>query len=63
MYRRRDANLRVDKLTAMVKASQIRSPNNGASDGIVTFASFTCQPRDTPMGRRQGNQWLGEPHG
>ena len=32
MYRRRDANLRVDKLTAMVKASQIRSPNNGASD-------------------------------
>ncbi len=36
---------------------------NGTPNGIVTFASFTCQPRDAPMGRRQGNQWFGEPHG
>jgi hypothetical protein len=31
--------------------------------GIVTFAGFTCQPRDALMGRSQENQWLGELHG
>ncbi len=29
-------------------------------EGIVTFASFTCRPRDALMGRSQENQWLGE---
>ena len=29
-------------------------------DGIVTLATFTCQPREAVIGRRQENQWLGE---
>ena len=28
--------------------------------GIVTLATFTCQPREAVIGRRQENQWLGE---
>src|SRR5271157_740318 len=32
----------------------------GLSDGIVTLATFTCQPREAVIGRRQENQWLGE---
>jgi hypothetical protein len=31
MYRRRDANLRVGKPIAMVKASQVRGHDNGAN--------------------------------
>ena len=30
-----------------------------ACDGIVTLATFTCQPREAVIGRRQENQWLG----
>src|SRR5271157_2625345 len=29
-------------------------------EGIVTLATFTCQPREAVIGRRQENQWLGE---
>ena len=29
-------------------------------NGIVTLATFTCQPREAVIGRRQENQWLGE---
>jgi hypothetical protein len=32
-------------------------------EGIVTLAIFICQSRDALIGRRQGNQWLGELHG
>src|SRR5271165_5469868 len=28
--------------------------------GMVTLATFTCQPREAVIGRRQENQWLGE---
>ena len=28
--------------------------------GIVTLATFTCQPREAVIGRRLENQWLGE---
>ena len=31
-----------------------------APAGIVTLATFTCQPREAVIGRRQENQWLGE---
>ncbi len=31
--------------------------------GVVTFAGFTCQPRDALMGHSQENQWLGELQG
>src|SRR5208337_1584524 len=30
------------------------------SNSIVTLATFTCQPREAVIGRRQENQWLGE---
>jgi Oxidoreductase molybdopterin binding domain len=38
-------------------------PRRSASSGIVTLAIFTFQSRDALIGRRQGNQWLGEFHG
>jgi hypothetical protein len=43
----------------VAQTASARSPH----EGLVTFAGFTCQPRDALMGRSQDNQWLGELHG
>src|SRR5208337_1067301 len=48
----------VDRKTERQQRDAERQRNR--QKGIVTLATFTCQPREAVIGRRQENQWLGE---
>ena len=53
------ATLTLAPCSTACPSSPATRPSRG-STGIVTLATFTCQPLEAVIGRRQENQWLGE---